>query len=660
MRTGLRQLGIGRLLMTLVFVALALMLAGRSWNTPLAIEAERALYDWRHVVTAPKVDQDDRIVQVVYTDETLAATGKRSPLDRAILAKALRRIDSFGPKSIGIDILIDQPQPEDPEIIAAFQSIKSPTYLAFASATTAEDKIMLWQQEFLETFQKSLAPGNVRPASIMIEADDDNVLRSWPARQPGDPDRLPRAMLGPASESFKGFDGSVLYRMPAFVERPVFGALPIDTFAEDALFEVPEAAELFRKQIAGKHVLIGGHIQDIDLFETPMNKLTGKPTWGVEIFAHMLAQQLDGRKPVAIPDWVKWLAALVVVGAASFTALSNARPLPLALMIVMQFGAMAVLPFYLQTQLVDTQGLPAFGWVAGWVFAFAAVGTAARAVGSEQRKFAQNALGKFLPRDIAAEIMRNPESLALHGEKREIFVVFTDLEGFTKLSHAIEPEMVAKLLNRYLEMLSDVVLEHGGTIDKFVGDAVVAFWGAPISRPDDGERAARAAVAMHLAGEEFRKNVPDGVPAIGKTRVGLHYGEAIVGNFGGEGRIQYTALGDSMNTAARLESANKQTKSSVLVSREAAELSGLNWFRPMGRVVLRGRATPVEILEPVPEMEGAKRQIFTELAIRAMRGDVSAITALRENSDQNPNDKALANFVYRLGHQEEGGYFVLD
>ena len=334
--------------------------------------------------------------------------------------------------------------------------------------------------------------------------------------------------------------------------------------------------------------------------------------------------------------------------------------LAVALTVLVQFVAIALVPFWMQSRGIDTQGLPAFGWGIGWFAAFASVGTAARAIGSEQRKFAQSALGKYLPRDIAAEILRDPDSLALHGEKREIFVVFTDLEGFTKLSHAIEPEMVATLLNRYLEMLSNVVLEHGGTIDKFVGDAVVAFWGAPISRPDDGERAAKAAWAMYQAGEEFRKSVPAGVPAIGKTRVGLHHGEAIVGNFGGEGRIQYTALGDAMNTASRLESANKQLKSSVMVSREAAELSSLDWYRAMGRVVLRGRSTPIEIMEPVPDMAPEARNAFNDLARRAISGDVSAITALTKNSSMDKNDAALANFAFRLAHQEEGGYFVLD
>ena len=656
----LRQLGAIPALLTILFLAGAFLLARYSVQLPLALDAERALYDWRQVRTAPKVDQDDRIVQIVYTDETLAATGKRSPLDREILAKTLARIDSFHPKAIGIDILIDQAQPEDAVLIAAFQKMIAPVSLAFASATTAEDKIMLWQQDFLTAFQKRLAPGNVHPASIVIEADDDNVLRSWPEPHPGDPDRLPLAMDKVGGRRFANYSGSVQYRLPASVEAPVFNTIPIDSFADDALFAVPAAAELFRKQVEGKFVLIGGHIQDIDLFETPMSRVSGKPTWGVEVFAHMLAQQLDGRMPAPVPNWLAWAAAVFVTLAGAFTAASNARPVALALLILAQFALIIGLPFYLQNHGLDTQNLPAFGWGLGWIASFAALSTAARAVGSEQRRFAQSALGKYLPRDIAAEILRDPDSLALHGEKRELFVVFTDLEGFTKLSHAIAPEMVATLLNRYLEMLSNVVLQHGGTIDKFVGDAVVAFWGAPIRRRDDGERASRAAVAMHEAGELFRKTVPDGVPAIGKTRVGLHHGEAIVGNFGGEGRIQYTALGDSMNTAARLESANKQTKSSILVSREAVELSGFDWFRPLGRVVLRGRATPIDIFEPVPNMAENERVTLCEISTRAMKGDVSAITALGEISARNPMDAALANFVYRLTHQEEGGYFVLD
>lgn len=655
--TTLRKIGALRIVLTAVLLVVAVFLARFSWQIPLIIQAERAFYDLQIATMAPRRDQDDRIIQIVYNDETLAATGKRSPLDRAILAKAIKRIDSFKPKAIGIDILIDQAQPEDAEIVAAFQTVKTPTFIAYAPSEIAEDKILPWQQEFIENFQKSLAPGNVKLGNIILEPDDDNVLRTWPKVRPGVPERLFVAMLDKKDGPFKNYEGAIQYVSPAFVERPVFGSIPIDTIAEDALFESPEATELFRQQIAGKYVLIGGHIQDIDLFETA---LAGKEIWGAEIFAHMLAQQLDGRVPSPVPNWVIWVSAIVAVVAAAITATLNVSAIIVALFIIVQIGTMIALPFYLQTIQIDTNSLPSVGWMLGWLLAFTVVGAAARAVGAEQRKFAQGALGKFLPPAIAAEILRNPDSLTLHGEKREIFVVFTDLEGFTKLSHAIEPEMVATLLNRYLDMLSNVVLQYGGTIDKFIGDAIVAFWGAPISRADDGERAAKCAWALYEAGEEFRKTVPTGVPKIGVTRVGFHFGEAIVGNFGGEGRFQYTALGDSMNTAARLEAANKQTKSKVLASQEAVELAGVDWFRPLGRIVLRGRSTPLEVFEPVPNMDSSQRQTFAKLARGAIQGDVSAITALNDESASHPEDFALANFVYRLAHQEKGGYFVLD
>jgi adenylate cyclase len=328
--------------------------------------------------------------------------------------------------------------------------------------------------------------------------------------------------------------------------------------------------------------------------------------------------------------------------------------------LLIQAGVVAFVPFWLQDRMIDTQGLPVVGATLGWVLAFVAVGSAARAVGSEERNFAQGALGKYLPRDIANQIIADPEQLALKGERREIFVVFTDLEGFTELSHAIDAQTVATLLNRYLDLLSDVVLEYGGTIDKFVGDAVVAFWGAPISRPDDGERAAKAAYAMWQAGEEFRRSVPEGIPPVGRTRVGLHFGEAIVGNFGGDDRIQYTALGDSMNTASRLESANKKLRTNIIASREAASRSGLDWWRPMGRITLRGRATPVDIFDIAPDQpEGVLSHIRTILD-RVTKGDSEAVAELATLAAASPKDAALHNLVERMQSLKPGGSYVLD
>jgi len=260
---------------------------------------------------------------------------------------------------------------------------------------------------------------------------------------------------------------------------------------------------------------------------------------------------------------------------------------------------------------------------------------------------------------MAEEIIEHPERLQLHGECKPIFVLFSDLEGFTKMSHAIEPEMVATLLNRYLDMLSEVVLEHGGVIDKFVGDAVVAFWGAPIARPDDGERAARAGYAIWQAGEAFRNSVEPGLPPVGKTRVGLHFGEAVVGNFGGENRIQYTALGDSMNTASRLEAANKALDSGVMASREFAERSGLDWWRPMGRVLLRGRSKPVDLFEPAPDFPAEDRAALYQAMILVESDVEAAIEVISRLVEKHPGDAALVNLLERTRNLPADRAFVL-
>ena len=164
---------------------------------------------------------------------------------------------------------------------------------------------------------------------------------------------------------------------------------------------------------------------------------------------------------------------------------------------------------------------------------------------------------------------------------------------------------------------------------------------------------------MFEAGEEFRRTAGDDVPPIGCTRVGLHRGEAVVGNFGGEDRIQYTALGDAMNTAARLESANKSLKSTVLVSNQAREETMIDCFRPMGRIVLSGRSTPVEVWEPVPHMDPELVERLNDLWRFYDGGDTTALTELEELAESNKEDAALAHFVYRIREAGPGGHFVL-
>lgn len=660
---NVREAGPQRLALTVLLVVAALLLARFSWTLPGIADAEAYLFDGRSYDTAEQVEQDQRTLMVVYTDQTLMKLQKRSPLDRGLLAEVLRNLDKMGAKAIGIDILFDQPQQEDADLIETLRAMQTPVAVAYAAMATNQDDIIFEQQQYLEDFLAQLKGSNARPASVRLD-NTSGATRVWPSIEPDLPPVLGRAMLEAAGEEGKtmpGYTGAIQYRLPSIKDAPVITSLPIDLFVD------PEMASLMAEQVAGRYILIGGDLLDFDRVETTFSAtgdsgLTKSTVPGLQVHAEMIVQMLDGQnlpKPSAL---IIWLLAGFVVIAASLSALLEWRDWKVYPLLGTQFALFLGLPYLLHSNGIDTYGFPAFGLVVGWIIAFAAVTSAARASGAVQRNFAQGALGKYLPREMAREIIEKPELLALHGEKKSIYVLFSDLEGFTKMSHALEPEMVAKLLNRYLEMLSQVVLDHGGVIDKFVGDAVVAFWGAPIARADDADRAGHAGYAIWQAGEAFRAEVAAmdaKLPKIGKTRVGLHYGEAVVGNFGGETRIQYTALGDSMNTAARLEAANKQLDSSVMASREFADRTSIDWWRPMGRITLRGRAQPVSIMEPAPDFSADDRKTLTQAMILADAGDEKAQELVQQLIAGHPDDKALVNLLYRLQNMNEGNTYVL-
>ena len=331
---AVRQVGPVRLAGTLIFLLLGLFIARYGWEVPLASDAERALYDLRFQAKAERtLVQDDRIVLVTYNDDTLALLGKRSPLDRAMLARALRAIDGMNPRAIGIDILIDQAQPEDAELLRTLREMRTPTWLAFASAEHNPDQILPWQEEFLTDFLRQASAGPVRPASIRLATDlADNVIRRWP-RQPRDLPPLLANAMAPVHPEFRHYTRAIDFRLPGTGESdevPVFTNLPIQFVAE-----FPDGV---RSMIEGRYVLIGGDIQDLDNYETPMSRVTGRWMKGLEVHAQMLAQQLDGRMPAPISGWALWIAALGVVAAGALSSLLELRGWKLAAALAFQLA----------------------------------------------------------------------------------------------------------------------------------------------------------------------------------------------------------------------------------------------------------------------------------------------------------------------------------
>ena len=207
---------------------------------------------------------------------------------------------------------------------------------------------------------------------------------------------------------------------------------------------------------------------------------------------------------------------------------------------------------------------------------------------------ALRSFGRYVPKELVRDLVDLRQPLCLGGRRREITVLFTDIEGFTRMTETEQHERMIEGLADYFEVVCGVIAAHGGTVDKFIGDAVMAFWGAPKDDPDHSRRACDAVVEMSRRLDAFNLDRETrGEPPL-KTRFGLHRGHAFVGNVGARDRFGYTALGDVVNTAARLESANRDLGTRCLVSRAVALNAPAHDFASVGSLRLRGKERAFE------------------------------------------------------------------
>lgn len=209
---------------------------------------------------------------------------------------------------------------------------------------------------------------------------------------------------------------------------------------------------------------------------------------------------------------------------------------------------------------------------------------------------ARAALTRYFSPNLARRLAEAGSAAALGGQRRELTAAFTDIEGFTALVETLEAEALARLLNGYFAGMTDIVFAHGGTVAKVMGDAMLLLFGAPDAQPDHAARAVACALALDAFAEAFR--AAQGLP-LGVTRIGLHSGPALVGDFGGGRHFDYTAYGETINIAARLEAANKALGTRLLVSAATAGSIGGFQGRPVGELLLRGCARPVPAFEPM-------------------------------------------------------------
>jgi adenylate cyclase len=232
-----------------------------------------------------------------------------------------------------------------------------------------------------------------------------------------------------------------------------------------------------------------------------------------------------------------------------------------------------------------------------------------------QKRYIKKAFSHYVSPSVVEKLIEHPEQLKLGGESRVLSIFFSDIEGFTSLSEILEPERLIEMLHEYLESLSNLILEHNGTIDKYEGDAIIAFWNAPVDTPMHETLAVKAALACQEALKTLNPQFKEKYGVTLHTRIGIHTGKVIVGNLGSAKHFDYSFIGDAGNLAARLEGVNKVFGTDILVSQTTYENVHDVLFRHIATIKVVGRAQALNVYQPLAEGYNEENLILFQEAL---------------------------------------------
>ena len=363
-------------------------------------------------------------------------------------------------------------------------------------------------------------------------------------------------------------------------------------------------------ELRGRIVLVGTTAPGLnDQRSTPV----GDTYAGVETHANMIAGMLEGglkeKPPYILGADVIQLMLVAVVMVFLLPLLSPLRATLAALVVVgalvginLSLWRYADLALPLATALVLAISLYALDMAWGYF------------VESRTKRQFANLFGQYVPPELVEEMSRDPESYSMAGRRAELTVLFSDVRGFTTISEGLQPEQLAQLMNEYLGAMTEVIRRERGTLDKYIGDAIMAFWGAPVADPEHARRAVVAALEMQRRLTEVnRALIAKGWPEL-KIGIGVNTGPMTVGDMGSPVRKAYTVMGDTVNLGARLEGITKQYGVGIIVGEATRNLLQREFvFRELDRVRVKGKAEPVGIYEPLGPVGGFDQALMEEI-----------------------------------------------
>lgn len=400
-------------------------------------------------------------------------------------------------------------------------------------------------------------------------------------------------------------------------------------------------------ELQGRIVLVGTSAQGLmDLRFSPLGHIIP----GVEVHAQALEQVLTGHR-FGRPGWapaLEWLAMLLGGGLVGALAMKRGAAVSSAGFVALS-GATAGAAWgaFVHGGVLVNPATPLLGMALVFVPT-----TVMRHLQSERRqRWMKQTFSRYVSPNLVDYLITHPDALVLEGRRQRCSFVFTDLAGFTRLMENMDPATAVGLVNRYLDRMIAIAFEHDGTLDRIVGDAVAIMFSAPVEQKDHEQRALRCALQMHAFSRRYVDELARQGIAFSQTRIGVHTGEVTVGNFGGEAIFDYRALGDPVNTAARLEGANKYLGTLICVS--DATLAGCPGApaRPIGRLRLAGRTGYLMTYEPLTQAPDAPYQHAFALM---QADDDGALAAFEALASARPDDPLVALHLSRLRSGQRG------
>jgi adenylate cyclase len=512
--------------------------------------------------------QPSGLVIVAIDDAAFDALGRRQPLPRDYLARVLRGVTRAGAVVIGLDIsLRTASAPEDDRAMAA----------AIIDVGARGDRRLVVAGPSLPS-TGPLADPVLRRIVVTrapdVPVDADAVVRRAALEVGGVP------TFAAAVADVAVADPHAVYRINFIGPTGSFLTIPSDAVAAIGDAGVDVAGD---NPLRGRTVLVGGTFVDgRDIHRTPYGFMPG-----VEIQANIVHMLATGSL-VRPAGWLAGFGVQLVAVLLAGLVMVAMRPLWGTALCLAGALLLGVPASYL-----------AFSRGGYWVdFLLPVAVTSLLGVGADilSKRRLRDALGRYVSPEVAARVERNPGGL--EGERRQVSILFTDLRGFTTLSERMAPEQMAARLTEYFDAMTSAIFVHRGMVNDFIGDAILAVFGAPLDDPEHARHAVLSALAMVETLDRLNERwTGEGLPAL-RMGVGIHTGEVFAGNVGRAGKVKYAVVGDTVNLASRVESLNKELGTTMLVTEATYRAAGLDLeVKDRGPVSVKGREEPVRVYE---------------------------------------------------------------